>query len=457
MINLNKYNDLNGYLQDQNRPVDECAVSQIAQSVKYDGVNVILTAAQLPEKSVCAEFVDTYTNESVFIPIETLDLDVLDTDRYTIKQHAVFGVCNGRVLRISPSQQSGMWAQNNYYKLYCDTSEDGGFEWAITINGTAKGGQVVWESGEDISDIVYRLNREAVANRLIFKALTDEDDIKFVGITVNNYSNSTFTISNDTGTMLKDLSEKCYIDGVEQSQVHRQWQGVAVKTLFPQFPGPNPSTTLYGRNKLNMSYRAGGNLAKYKQYYRGSNGSATYVAEANGRMSEQGFANLNGSDNPAAQALYDKYNGSWDAYMEAGMIWVDSTYRSSMEFLSYDNGKECNDFLASITTVDLEGKAVPAYPAAAAAASSNINGENGCLPTIHELALIMDVDNMARINDVFSALSGATKLSNSSYVWSVAECNANTAWFYYGGYGGVYGSAFKYASNSVRPVLASNA
>ena len=456
MINLNKYNDLNGYLQDQNRPVDECAVSQIAQSVKYDGVNVILTAAQLPEKSVCAEFVDTDTNESVFIPIETLDLDALNTNRYTIKQHAVFGVCNGKMLRISPSQSSEMWAQNSYYKLYCDFGDDGGFDWEIIINGTLKSGSVSWRRDDNIEAVAEQLAPLSVENRLIFRVMEDDEHVSFVGITVNNYSNSAFTILHNTGATLKDLSEICYIDGVEQSRVHRQWQGVAVKTLFPLFPGPNPSTTLYGRNKLNMSYRAGGNLAKYKQYYRGSNGSATYVAEASGRMSEQGFANLNGSDNPAAQALYDKYNGSWDAYMEAGMVWIDSTYRSSMEFLSYDNGKECNDFLASITTVDLTGKIIPAYPAAAVAASFRINGENGCLPTIHELALIMDVDNMAKINAVFSALIGATKLSNSAYIWSVAEYSAGDAWLYRGYNGGV-GNYNKCNSYSVRPVLASNA
>lgn len=450
MINIQKYNGLVDYIQDQSRPAGECAVSQIGNAIKYDGVNVILKGDQLNEDSVCSVFTDTLTGEKVYIPVRTLNLAALDTTRYIIKNHVLFGMCAGKKLYISGAYSSAKWAQDNWYKLECNLAADGGFDWAITINNSAKSGTVAWESGATIDSIVAQLQTGAVANRLMFAHVAEED---FIRITVNNYSNSTFTLTNNTGATLTDLSTFCKVGGVDQPSAHRQWQGVAVKTLFDAYPGCAPSTTLYGKNKLNMSYRAGGNLAKYKQYYRGSNGSATYVAEASGRMSEQGFANLNGSDNADAQALYDKYNGSWDAYMEAGMVWIDSTYRSSMEFRSYNDGKACNDFLASVTTMNFAGEYVPAFPAAALAAQTTFDGVAGCLPTVHEVALFMEDERMARINIGLDAING-TKLTNTAYPWAVGEYYAITAWLSSGD-AGLICNASKYNSGGVRPVLAS--
>ena len=451
MINIQKYNNLADYTQDQSRPADECAVSQIDNGVKYDGVNVILKCNQLDENDVCCVFIDTLTGERVFVPIETLDISALD-ERYTLQPYVLFGMAGGKKLYISGVQTSAKWAEDNWYKLECDLTANGGFDWAITVNGTAKSGTVAWTAGDTLDDVRTQLQTGAVANRLIFTHNADEN---FIRITVNNYSNSTFTLSNNTGATLTDLSTFCKIGGVDQTSAHHQWQGVAVKTMFGQYVGATPSTTLYGQNRLNMSYRAGGNLAKYKQYYR-TNGSATYVAEASGRMSEQGFANLDGSSVAGAQDLYDKYNGSWDAYMEAGMVWMDATYRSSMEFKSYDDGKACNDFLASVTTMNFEGEYVPAFPAAALAAQTAIAGEAGCLPTLHEMAMFMRDERMARINTALSAISGSVKLSNSQSNWSLAEYNAILAWLYIGTYGYV-GNDSKYGSYGVRPVLASNA
>ena len=451
MINIQKYNSLNDYLQDQSRPAGECAVSQIGNTIKYDGVNVILKENQLNEDSVCSVFIDTLTGEKVYVPVETLSLAVLDTSRYTIQNYVLFGMSNGKKLFISGVQQSSKkWAEDNWYKIECDLTANGGFDWAITINGTAKSGTVAWEADATLDSIVTQLQTGAVSNRLIFSHVAEED---FIRVTVNNYSNSTFTLTNNTGATLTDLSTFCKVGGVDQPTAHHQWQGVSVKTLFDAYPGCSPSTTLYGRNKLNMSYRAGANLAKYKQYYRGSNGSATYVAETGGRMSEQGFANLNGSGNADAQALYDKYNGSWDAYMEAGMVWVDSTYRSSMEFKSYDNGKACNDFLASVTTMNFAGEYVPAFPAAALAAQTTIAGEAGCLPTIHEIALFMEDERMAKINIGLDAING-TKLANSTSNWAVGDSIVNNAWLYYGTTGNI-NYYYKFNSFGARPVLAS--
>ena len=72
------------------------------------------------------------------------------------------------------------------------------------------------------------------------------------------------------------------------------------------------------------------------------------------------------------------------------------------------------------------------------------------------MAMFMRDERMARINTALSAISGSVKLSNSQSNWSLAEYEADGAWFYYGTDGTVYGNT-KYGSSGVRPVLASNA
>ena len=453
MININKYNELDGYAHDQNRPTDENAVSQVDQTVIYDGVNVILKGDQLKESDVCSVFIDSETGEKVFIPVTTLNMSKLDTTRYIIQDYVLFGTCQGKKLYIAKTQGSEKWAQDNLYKLECNLTADGGFDWAITINGTAKSGTVAWVAANNptLDDIRTQLQTGAVSSRLIFTVDPSGD---FIQIIVNNYSNSTFTLSNNTGATLTDLSTFAKKNDDALASAHRQWQGVEVNTLFADYPGAAASSTLYAKNNMNLSYRCAGNLDKYKQYYR-TNGSATYVSEANGTMSEAGFAALDGSSVAGAQELFDKYNGDWNAYMAARVVRLDIPYRSSMEFKSYNDGKECGDYLASITTLNFNGEYIPAFPAARAAAQTTIGGEACHLPTMHQLVMLMDTDRMALINIGLRVING-TLLSISSYQWSVAEYNAYYAWLYTGGSGSVISNG-KYYSYSGRPVLASNA
>ena len=446
MININKYNELDGYVHDQNRPTDENAVSQVDQTVIYDGVNVILKGDQLKESDVCSVFIDSETGEKVFIPVTTLNMSKLDTTRYIIQDYVLFGTCQGKKLYIAKTQGSEKWAQDNLYKLECDLTADGGFDWAITINGTAKSETVAWVAANNptLDDIRTQLQTGAVSSRLMFTVDPSGD---FIRIVVNSYSNSTFTLSNNTGATLTDLSTFAKKGDDALASAHRQWQGVEVNTLFADYPGAAASTTLYAKNNMNLSYRCAGNLDKYKQYYR-TNGSATYVAEASGTMSEAGFAALDGSSVAGAQELFDKYNGDWNAYMAARVVRLDIPYRSSMEFKSYN-------YRASITTLNFDGEYIPAFPAARAAAQTTIGGEACYLPTIHQLVMLMDADRMALINIGLRVING-TLLNTSTSRWSVAEYSANNAWLY-GGYRGNVDSTYKYNSYGVHPVLASNA
>lgn len=450
-ININKYNKKSDYLTDNNKPVGENIVSLVDTEVVYDGVNVMLDGSQLNASSVCVVLFDNYDQHLVFVPVETYVAAGIDTDRYTVQTFLLYGMAEGKKLYMHKDNAAGspMWATSNRYKLECDTTAAGGFHWAITINGAAKSGDVTWAESDTLASIAAQIN--AVANI----ATVVEGD-SFIRITVNSYSNSTLTLTDNTGGTLTDLSIYCKIDGVAQAETHRTWQAQSVASLFPGSGFLAANTVQYARNGLNLSYRCGANLAKFKSYYR-TNGSATWITEgdSSSRLSEAAFNNCaDGTVGGAAGiALYNKYNGSWDAYMEASMLQLNDAHRAGVEFKSYNNGVSQNGFLASVTTMTFDGTYVPAYPAAAAAAAVTVNGQAGCLPTNHEIGLFMEDGRMARINKGLEVIGG-TKLTTGSYYWGVAECNAYGAWLY-AGFSGCLNNGSNYNTFSVRPTLAS--
>ena len=453
MININKYNKLSDYLSDNNKISDESIVSQVDNSIVYRGVNVMLKADQLCDSNVCVVVKDNSNGELLFIPEETCQASKLDTSRYEVQDFILYGLSARKKLFMHKNNAgSFIFAEFNRYKLECDTTLRGRFSWAVTINGTAKSGSVSWEIGDTLDSIVAQLQEGAVATYLVF---SHEEGEPFIRVKKGGYSNSTFTLSDNIGATLTDLSVYTKIDGVAQTETHRDWQSQSVATLFPGGGYLPANTVQYARNGFNLSYYCGANIAKFKSYFR-NNGNAAWVAENSvGRMKEAAFnscadGTIGGAD---GIALYNKYNGSWDAYMEAGMLKLNDIHRNGMEFKSYNNGVSQNGFLASVTTMDFDGSYIPAYPAANKASRFSIQEKPGCLPTNHEIGVFMEDERFARINRALQAVGG-TQLSNSGYYWGVAEYSANNAWFYRGYYGCVYDN-YKYNSNAVRPVLAS--
>ena len=449
MINVNKYNNQSAYATG-NRPTDENCVSLVDNSVVYDGKNVVKTKRQLAPKEVCLVVKDTVDGLLKYIPVATFDPTTFDTERYQLKDWLRFGECMGKQLyTYKKDAGSAQWAAPNRYTLVCDTTNTGGFDWAITINGTAKSGTVAWDANDTLESIAAQIN--AVAN-----IATVVEGESFIRVTVSSYSNSTLTLTADTGVTMTDLSIYCKIDGVAQEETHRTWQAQSVAALFPTLGFNAANTVQYGKNGLNMSYYAGGNYAKYLSYYRTS-GSATWVAEASGRMNEVTFnkcadGTIGGAD---GIALYNKYGGSYEAYMMGGMVQIDDTHTGGMEYQSYDNGEQQNSLLCKVTTMDFEGNYVPAYPAAAMA-KATVDADldvDGHLPTTHEMALMMEAETYEALRKGMGFLTGSGLISNTGYYWLVAESYANVSWFYSGTYGILF-SIYKYNTHSVRPVLA---
>lgn len=453
MININKYNKLSDYLADGNKITDESIVSLVDNSVVYRGVNVMLKEDQLCSDLVCVIAKDLSNDELVFIPENTYNASKLDMSRYDVQSFIFYGMSGSKKLYMHKNNAgSFIFAEFNRYKLECDTTLRGRFSWAVIINGTAKSGSVSWEIGDTLDSIVAQLQEGAVATYLVF---SHEEGEPFIRVKKGGRSNSTFTLSDNTGATLTDLSLYTKIDGVAQAETHRDWQSQSVSTLFPG-SGYLPANTIqYARNGFNLSCYCGVNLAKFKSYFR-NNGSAEWVAENSvGRMKEAAFnscadGTIGGED---GIALYNKYNGSWDAYMEDGMLKLNDIHRNGMEFKSYNNGVSQNGFLASVTTMDFDGSYIPAYPAANKASLFSIQEKPGCLPTNHEPGVFMEDERFARINRALQAVGG-TQLSKSGNYLLVAEYRANDAWLYRGNFGCV-DNINKYGSSTVRPVLAS--
>lgn len=444
-INLNKYADRAAYNADT-RPAGENCVSLVGQEVIYDGVNVILKKEQLRRDDVCLVFWDNTDNCYVFIPIETYKASKLDTTRYSVQNYVRFTRSLGRdVVMHKDEIAANLWAERNRYKLECITSSPGSFSWSVTINGTLKSGTVSWTAGATLDNIVTQMNAGAVTNYLTFSHEQGED---FIRITKGGYSNSIFAITDIIGYVtLTDLSERTKIAGIVQDRKHRDWLSQSVNVIFPESGFLPPIGKIYARNGFSYTTQTGTNYSLYKTRC-GDNGSSTYVAEdsASPRMKQAAFEALNGSGVAEKQALYDKYNGSWDAYIFASMVKIDDSHIDGIEYQSYKSG-DFTQFMASVTTEDFDGKYIPAYPLSHF--SKQKTDSRGVLsfnmPTVHDIAAFMEDSNCIKINESLSAINGDLLSVLSDYT-SINQYNQYSQWIYlsyYGGFSYQYSKSFK--------------
>jgi len=434
MININKFNSYEDYLKSVLLS-GESSVSLVGNIVKYDPKNLILHRGQPLDNEVCLVFKDTYDSNLVFVPFHTYDSSTFDSQRYEKKDWVRFTRSEGHeVLIHKTAVGSAQWATSNKYRLHCDLTASGGFGYAVTINDSVKTGTVTWEAGETLAQVAAKIT----GTNSYFTVTTVAGE-EFIRISCSSYNNTTFTLSNVTGATIDDLSLYCRIGGVQQAESHRSWQAQDVNTLFPNQGFLPANTVQYAQNGIDLSYRCICNLPRAKEYYRisgtGHGGVDTYLAESSktARMSKIGFASCNGSGVAEQQALFDKYHGSWDAYMEASKIQINDKHTNGVEYKSYSNGDTQSDFLCSVTTMTFDGSYIPVYTSASMTrALADVDFGGGNMPTNHEIAVFMDATVMAQINAAFTTIGGANLLSNSAYYWSVAQYDSSNAWVFSG-------------------------
>lgn len=447
MININKFNSNEEFLNAVFLE-DEASVSLVGSAIKYGPKNLILHKPQLMDDDVCLIFKDNVTGEIVFIPVDTYVPSALDTTRYIKRDQVRFARSMGREVVIDKlAVASDYFATNNRYILECDLTADGSFDWTITVNDKVSGGTVSWTAANNptLDDIVTQLNNgrnSGTTSTYLSFAVNSASNPTKIHIVQRTYTNSTFTLSNNTGGVLTDLSKYCRIDGVQQAETHRTWQAQDVTVLFPNLGLLAASTVLYAENGYDLKYYCGCNEDRYQYYFSrsgsGFGGSDSYVAESSvsARMSRVGFASLNGSGIAERQSLYDKYHGSWEDYMDASMGKINSTNAGGMEYKSYNDGDDITRKYASITTMDFDGSYIPAYPIFARTASGSATDiDMFHVPAVHEMLVFMRRKKMAQINKAFGFLSGANLLSNSAYYWCGAQCNSSNGWVFHGAYG----------------------
>ena len=411
-------------------PYFVCTATQVYESF----TNRTYAIGELDREEVAMCVADSNDNGTIkLIPYKYFDPLTLDTTRYTLKDFVRFHRGkNGREVVMHKLETSGMWAAWNRYRVHCDTTDAGGFTWSVTINGTAKGGTVTWAAGDTLDSIVTQLNADAVSTYLVFSHESGED---FIRVRKGGYSYSVFTVTNATGTTLEDLSIYTKVGDVQQAETHRDWQTQDVVTLFPNSGYVPANARQYSVSGYNLSYMCGGNEPRYKAVYR-TEGSSTYLQEddVSSRMTEAAFNAMNGSGVEAQQQLYDKYNGSWEAYMDASMAAIDDTHTNGIEYQSYDNGDTQTAFIASVTTMDFDGSYIPAYPVGYNCWSytdTGIVGGHFHLATLHENLVFMRSAKMAQLNAAMAFLSSYVPLTNNSkYYWTGARYNSSNAWLY---------------------------
>lgn len=441
MANFFKYPSKSAYEDDTNRPANQASASFDGGEMHYDGKNSLTPI----ESADGVGIVVTDGSRRYWIRTSDYNASVLDP-RFKIVG-VMFAKYAGNAVILHPTAPGAMWGQSGFYKI--TPSASGSFHWTVTINGTAKSGDVTWTS-DAVATIVSQIN--AVVSGLAVNKGT------YVGIAVNTYSASTFTIFSDSGVEYEDLSKQCWVDGVKQTEVHRGWQNTAVGSLslgLTSFIAAN--TVQYSKAGYNNSYRCGANFAKWKSWASAS-GNASYVAESAVDIMKQTAFAACASGSSDAQALYAKYNGDYDAYLRAHMIKVEDVHAGGVEYIGYGRGLEQTKLLASVMTLDLDGNKVAAFPAAYYAATAYVSGDDAMaagkwqMPNNTDIGMFMDDTTYALVRSALSKIGG-TALSNGDYIWSVSEYYSGTAWSYVGDSGAVNSDRKNY-SFSVRPLLA---
>jgi hypothetical protein len=174
---------------------------------------------------------------------------------------------------------------------------------------------------------------------------------------------------------------------------------------------------------------------------------------------------LASSGDATHKALYDKYNGSYDAYLRAKM--VDACNLKGVIGLYNAKEKELTNALASCTFIGADGTTKPVYPSAYKCGffgiatddySTGFEVGNWHMLSPKDIAIAFQGDNLALINLSHCAMSVSTSGANYQpfdvkRCWSLPDGNAEYAWGFNHSFG-CLGIFIKYYAYQVRPVLA---
>jgi hypothetical protein len=464
MAYLFDYPSENAYINGASeRSTTESATSFDSIKIHYDCINHMIPVENVTNPDVCIVVEDNETNKRFLIPQEDYVASALPSG-FSVKDFICYGSMYGKQLMLWKHNLGPYkWACSDYYTI-TPTANSGSLTFSVSRSGKAFNKEVSWSGGninEALTSLAAAMNAvQSTDSTTAFNAATADTINGYVKIQITGYITSTMTVSSTSATFT-DLSQDTKFNGVSMPASSRSFQSQTLQAIFgshtdayggTSYYFPPTTTVQYSKGGVNTSYVTGGNLAKFIAYY-GTNGSATYVTESSGTsvMNRAGFASCE-TGTAEAQALYNKYGGSYEAYMDSKMYDFKNLSLGSINNISRDNGSYMTELLANCQTMGFSGYE-SAYPAFAAAYNTeDTQWGHFHLPTNHEMAMFMEDSKMAKINQALSKIGG-TSISNTAYYWSSGEYMIINAWFYYGNSGGL-NFYRKSDSCSVRPVLA---
>lgn len=460
---IRNYDNVSAYNNDTARPKDKSVVSKTGNDVKYDPVNVIIPYRSSFLQVGDMPIYDRIDKERKILKMQTVDsIANIDSTRYVLSDS--FYVCSEfgndyfaykKAIGTRSNDGNGgvdaeQWAANCQYKLTLDLTANGGFNYSYTQNGSAVTGSVSWSAGDGIESVIAAINKNTFTK-------VDANNIQ---VSWTSYSGDTLTLSNDTGVTLLDcsLSARIGANGTPFNQ-HKGFQTTVVKTLFPTIDYMSATTSAYTVNGYESSYRTCVNFTTYVNYFS-TNGTSTFTAETSIETMKRSVFEACGESQVAAEkALYDKYNGNYEAYCAAKM----PDYRANRGVLNSSYGKAL-DFTKSLGEIyftNPKGETTPAYPAANKCHTFGIETQgittgfeagNWCLSNASILCRLKSNEYINVLNPLIAKVSGGGAVS-LRYSWCVGEYIASTGWYFLS-YNGTLINRGKYYSFRVRPFLA---
>lgn len=464
MAYLFDYPSENAYINGASeRSTTESTTSFDSIKIHYDCINHMIPVENATNPDVCIVVEDNQTHKRFLIPQEDYVASALPSG-FSVKDFICYGSMYGNQLMLwKHNLGSYKWACSEYYTI-TPTANSGNLTFTVSRSGKNFNKEVSWSGGninEALASLAAAMNAvQSTDDTTAFNAATADTTNGYVKIQITGYSTSTMTVTSTSATFT-DLSQDTKFNGVSMPASSRRFQSQTLQTIFrshtdayggTSYYFPPATTVQYSKGGVNTNYVTGGNLSRFMAYY-GTNGSATYVAEttAISVMNRTGFASCE-TGTAEAQALYNKYGGSYEAYMDSKMYGFKNLSLGSLNNLSRNNGSYMTELLATCQTMGFSGYE-SAYPAFAAAYNTeDSQWGHFHLPTNHEVAMFMEDSKMAKINQALSKIGG-TSISNTGCYWSSGEYTSYIAWFYYGDTGSLT-IDLKSSTSSVRPVLA---
>ncbi len=436
---INKYIDQAAFIADTNRPTDAETVSKVADTMVYNGSNVVLAKHY-------ADIGDTFVFDKTDLQHKVVKLGTFNIA--TLGSNYVIGGTvkrrESRMIYLDGNINLGNRQWGAPYKVKVsgfDLATGGSF--TITIN-TSTTATITYTTSDTLTTIATKM-QDAIRVIMTIAIWTVTAYTGYVVVRQSSYTPNVtiFTINDGDSKIMREI-----LTGNYQT---------ATTNLIS-------NNTFARRNDGVQSSFAGANLDKFISYYSVLGGTETNQSVGTSTIVRESV--FNATDNPLLVAHYGTYRN----YMIDKM----ARYPFSKGAIIDNQGKLNTYALAAVNFTDHDGSVQPAYPAAYAASQHGITTEgyttgfeqdNWYLDDFQGLFLTIrdttygnsgvTLTTMDAVNRGIYAATGVTThlISVNTSQWASTQYSGGYAWSYFGT-NGTMNALFKNSRYSVRATLA---